>query len=324
MLLRRHRMLALLALLACKFDAGGIAEEGSGAGNTSTGGTTSFEALTSSGDPSGPHGSSTTETTDPGSVSDSDSDSDTTTGGPTASCGDGHVDAGEACDDGPNNGPSKACTPLCQVNVCGDGYPLARAEACDDGNQDDGDGCHDDCTLPKTCGNGKPDNGEACDDGNQIDTDGCIACKKAVCGDGYVQANVESCDDVSETSACNADCSLAQCGDEKLNASAGEVCDLGLKNGIYDSGCAADCKSTGLYCGDGSVHMPDEKCEPAVPPPHATCAGDCQSISCLPDRGNCDGDPANGCEIDTNTNKNHCGECDKGCLVKCEGGSCSL
>ncbi len=315
-------MLVLLALLACKFDAGGLGEAGSGAASTSTSSTAGSGPLTTSGDPSGPQSTSTTPATDVGSVS--DSDSATTTGDPPGSCGDGHLDGGEACDDGPANGPTKPCTPLCQANVCGDGYPLAKAEACDDGNQDDADGCRNDCTLPKGCGNGEMDEGEACDDGNQIDTDGCIACKKAVCGDGYVQANVESCDDVSETAACNADCSLAQCGDEKFNASAGEVCDLGLKNGIYDSGCGADCKTMGPYCGDGIVDMPDEKCEPAAPPPFATCAGDCQSISCLPDRGNCDGNPANGCEIDTNTNKNHCGECDHDCAVKCVGGSCAF
>jgi hypothetical protein len=45
-----------------------------------------------------------------------------------------------------------------------------------------------------------------------------------VCGNGLVEAD-EACDDMGESPACNADCTLALCGDELVNASAGEICD---------------------------------------------------------------------------------------------------
>jgi len=330
MSLRRHRTLALLALLGCKFDATGLGADSSSASastggseagqatgtSTSTGAAPTSEPDTSSGSASD---SAATTTTSPVDTT------TTTTGDPPNICGDGSVGDDEACDDGKANGPTAACTSACTVNVCGDGYPLAGEEACDDGNDDDGDGCRNDCTLPPGCGNGKLDGGELCDDGNQIDTDECIACKKAVCGDGYVQAHVESCDGVIETADCNADCSRAMCGDSKFNPSAGEVCDLGAKNGLYASGCAADCKGEGPFCGDDVVQAPDEKCEPGVPPQNSTCSANCQTITCVEPYADCDQMIATGCETNTDNNKNHCGECNHKCNVfPCNDGACQL
>ena len=46
------------------------------------------------------------------------------------------------------------------------------------------------------CGDGEVDPGEACDDGNQDDNDAClVGCVAASCGDGFVMAGVEECDD---------------------------------------------------------------------------------------------------------------------------------
>ncbi len=331
--LHSPRTFILLALLGCTFDATGLGADGTG-GATGTSATSTSTSDSSTGGPS----SSLTGETPSGSGSASDSatsDATTTTttgvatdtsGDPPASCGDAMIAGDEACDDGNNNGPTKPCTSACTVNVCGDGYPLADIEACDDGNNDDGDGCTNKCTLPPGCGNGKLDNGEQCDDGNMVDTDACIACKKAVCGDGYVEANVESCDGGIETAECNADCSIAMCGDLKFNPSAGEVCDLGGKNGVYDSGCAADCKGVGAFCGDNKVDAPDEKCDPGVPPPSSTCAANCQTISCTGGHANCDKMIANGCEINTESDKYNCGECGNKCgiIQKCQEGECVL
>ena len=77
--------------------------------------------------------------------------------------------------------------------ICGNGTVEAQ-EACDDGNTEDGDGCSADCTTiesipecsedddnckkpePNTaCGNNQIDDNEACDDGNTNDGDGCSA-----------------------------------------------------------------------------------------------------------------------------------------------------
>jgi cysteine-rich repeat protein len=59
---------------------------------------------------------------------------------------------------------------LCAVSSCGNGHPDPD-EACDDGNNRSGDGCPADCTP--ACGDGVPDPGEVCDDGNTSDGDGC-------------------------------------------------------------------------------------------------------------------------------------------------------
>jgi len=331
---RPHILLSSVLLLACKFDASGLGEAATG---PSSGGTSSASAgptaTESPGTTQGPatHGGTGTGA-DTGSGTggwstgvDPSTGVEPATTEPPANCGDGVLDRGETCDDGAENGPTRPCTPDCAVNVCGDGHPLTPGEACDDGNLVDGDTCRPDCTLPPTCGNNKVDNGEACDDGNAIDSDGCIACKKAVCGDGHVQTNVESCDDGQESPTCNADCSVRACGDAKLNASAGETCDLGAKNGIYNSGCNGECSGPGKVCGDGIVSAPEEKCDTSVALANATCVDGCQAIMCSPNFANCDNQPASGCEVNTTDDDNHCGKCLTKCTngKHCEGSVCT-
>jgi cysteine-rich repeat protein len=95
-------------------------------------------------------------------------------------CGDGHVDAGEACDDGVLNGTYGRCAAGCGgVLRCGDGVKNGP-EACDDGNVTPGDGCSATCTVEvappaPACGDGHLDAGEGCDDGNTTPGDGCSA-----------------------------------------------------------------------------------------------------------------------------------------------------
>src|SRR6188472_1307269 len=49
------------------------------------------------------------------------------------------------------------------------------------------------------CGNGVVDPGEACDDGDDDAFDSCVDCAVATCGDGFVRAAIETCDDSSAT-----------------------------------------------------------------------------------------------------------------------------
>ncbi len=327
---RIHILSSFAILLACTFDAtglGGAAQGPSGDPSPSTGtsttttttdaANTTLESATSGAAGSGTGGAST----GPGP---GESEDPATTA--PQQCGDGVHDVDEACDDGEDNGATRPCTPECAVNICGDGFPLAGVEACDDGNLDDADACRNDCNLSPTCGNGKLDDGETCDDKNPIDTDACIACKKAICGDGYVQANVESCDDGKESVTCNSDCSKRTCGDGKLNAAAGEVCDAGLKNGAYNSGCNGDCTGAGLVCGDGVVSPPEERCDTNVPLANATCVNVCQAIACADKFLDCDTQSASGCEVNSTNDKNHCGNCSTKCglVEKCENGSCGI
>jgi cysteine-rich repeat protein len=92
---------------------------------------------------------------------------------------------------------------------------------------------------------------ETCEDGNADDTDACpTTCVQAFCGDGFTQASVEACDDgnADNTDACLTTCVPALCGDSFVQASV-EMCDDG--NADSTDGCTALCKVA--VCGDGFV-----------------------------------------------------------------------
>jgi cysteine-rich repeat protein len=92
---------------------------------------------------------------------------------------------------------------------CGNGI-LEAGEACDDGNADETDDCLSGC-VPASCGDGFIHAGvEECDDGNLDTGDACPLCAEATCGDGFVQAEKEACDDgnVLELDGCPASCAL--------------------------------------------------------------------------------------------------------------------
>ncbi|HEY0708598.1 MAG TPA: lectin-like protein [Polyangia bacterium] len=59
-------------------------------------------------------------------------------------CGNGVVEASEACDDG-NDDDRDGCLTTCRWATCGDGHHRANVEECDDGNGSDGDGCSATC-----------------------------------------------------------------------------------------------------------------------------------------------------------------------------------
>lgn len=96
-------------------------------------------------------------------------------------CGDGRLQAGEACDDG-NGSTDDRCLNDCTKSRCGDGFRQSAWEDCDDGNTHEGDACLNDCTA-NVCGDGilNPER-EACDDGNEDPTDRCAECQERQCG----------------------------------------------------------------------------------------------------------------------------------------------
>jgi len=139
-------------------------------------------------------------------------------------CGDGHLDAGEQCDDG-NTMNGDGCSAMCQPEpppppppACGDGH-LDAGEQCDDGNATNGDGCSAMCRTepppppPPSCGDDHLDAGEQCDDGNTTNGDGCSATcmleHEPFCGDGRLDAG-EACDDGNTASGdgCSPACML--------------------------------------------------------------------------------------------------------------------
>jgi len=180
---------------------------------------------------------------------------------------------GEAGSTGEDDGP-----------VCGDGKVQAP-EACDDSGTKPGDGCDGNCAIeanyecptpgeacvklppkPAVCGNGELESSETCDLGKDSagksmndGTAGCLAsCQTAP---GW------SCPGPGE--ACT---KVAFCGDGVVTNTIGEQCDDGTNDGAH--GCDVDCKRlTGwkcppaggacvvdLYCGNGTVDA-GEQCD---------------------------------------------------------------
>ncbi len=129
---------------------------------------------------------------------------------------------------------------------------------------------------PPECGNEVVEDGEACDDGNDDNTDACLdSCEEPSCGDGYVWADNEECDDGGETDLCDDDCTAPVCGDGTLNASAGEACDDG--NNEDGDGCTADCMME--TCGDGELQGA-EQCDDANDDNTDDCIDTCMAATC--------------------------------------------
>ncbi|MCA9694827.1 MAG: hypothetical protein KC636_34935, partial [Myxococcales bacterium] len=147
----------------------------------------------------------TTETTDEPTTETTDAPTTETTDAPTtgAVCGDGVVDDGEECDDGPDNGEGP-CTDLCLLNVCGDGVLNPDAEACDDAGESAL--CDADCTLAE-CGDGVVNAlaGESCDGGELADNLICDDTCQASCADGYGDCNDDLLDGC-EVNVCGGSC----------------------------------------------------------------------------------------------------------------------
>jgi cysteine-rich repeat protein len=191
-----------------------------------------------------------------------------------AECGNGVVEAGEACDDG-NGVDSDDCSNACTIPGCGDGVVQQPREECDDGNAVNEDGCTNQC-RPPWCGDGIVSTGERCDDGNQNDGDGCSAsCQPEICGDGIVSAN-ERCDDGNQNDGdgCSATCEDEICGDGITTGR--EQCDDG--NQSSNDGCSSGCLNE--FCGDGVV-QPGEQCDDMNTVDTDVCRNGCTNAASL-------------------------------------------
>jgi cysteine-rich repeat protein len=179
------------------------------------------------------------------------------------------------------------------------------ADADADGDADDGGG--------PECGNGVVEAGENCDDGNTVDTDACLStCVAASCGDGFVQAGVEDCDNGADNSdtapdACRTSCENPACGDGVVDA--GESCDDG--NTVDTDACRNDCSVP--TCGDGRLDA-GEECDSGTANSDTTpdaCRTTCVNASC----GDAVADTGEACD-DGNANETDT------CLSTCVAASC--
>lgn len=209
------------------------------------------------------------------------------------------------------------------------------------------------CVPERGCGNGEIDDtaGEVCDDGNVQDGDGCnsTCTSDESCGNRFTDEQIdepEECDQGEETSTCDDDCTLAECGDGHLNREADEVCDDG--NTESGDGCDNDCKSEecgngieepafdeecddGKHCENGDTCTDDSDCDSGdrvcKPRNDDGCSADCQDESC----GNGQRDPGEQCDDGNDNNNDDCvilssteclaAECGDGFVHDEEGGS---
>ncbi|MDH5718544.1 MAG: DUF4215 domain-containing protein [Spirochaetia bacterium] len=132
-------------------------------------------------------------------------------------------------------------------------------------------------TISLTCGDSITDMGEDCDSG-KIQTSECEAnCKLPECGDGIKNEGAgEFCDSGGvNVSTCDSDCTLPSCGDGIFNADA-ENCDDG--NADNTDACLNNC--TTASCGDGYIQTGVEDCDDTNTDNTDACLNDCTAASC--------------------------------------------
>jgi hypothetical protein len=249
------------------------------------------------------------------------------TGTPEPSTGEGSTGEGSADGSSDDTPAPPTCTDGMQgedetdvdcggsCEPCGNGQGCAVAGDCSSGV------CQSEVCISPTCGNGSIEDGEACDDAGESATCN-VDCSIADCGDGVLNATAgETCDDAGESATCDIDCSVAACGDGVINVAASEGCD--------DSGetivCNIDC--TVAACGDGVLNVSaGETCD--LGGNAATCDADCTAVSCgdgtfNPAAGEaCDdaGETAT-CDADCSTVQCGDGTINEAAGEQCEGGA---
>jgi cysteine-rich repeat protein len=142
--------------------------------------------------------------------------------------------------------------------------------------------------------------------------------------------------DVAATWACvrNAadtayECQVSTCGPGFF------ACDPAQPATCFDLSTTANCSSCGNICGTGALctspssgdcfcsSAAGERCRQTGPNyTSATCTGTNCILNCNPGFADCDGDAANGCEIDTNASLEHCGACNASAANPSTGTTC--
>lgn len=254
------------------------------------------------------------------------------------------------CDMDPANGCETTLGSTTHCAMCGDACDLANASAncvagvceidqCDDDFDDcdgmDANGCEVDLdTNAANCG----ECGRGC--GNQnVATATCQngTCN-STCNQGFGNCSrpaAPAADDGCET---DTGTSLQHCGgcgqdctpNNGTGACNGGTCTIATCNGTFEDcnnnvgdGCEVNTNTSAGNCGmcGNACNLPNavEGCN----------NGNCTVVSCNGAFENCDNNPANGCEVNSDTDEAHCGACGRACsnantaTVTCTAGVCN-
>src|SRR5262249_6099288 len=130
-----------------------------------------------------------------------------------------------------------------------------------------------------------------------------------------------SCVSNTDTATCGVSCSACPDGPEHGMA----TCD-GTSCGFA---CAATYKQCGQFCIPSIDCCADLDCQPTAYVSSTQCvAGACKIVTCSAGRGDCNGNYADGCELDITSDAQNCGECGRGCksygttTLHCSNGVC--
>lgn len=247
------------------------------------------------------------------------------------SCGDGvknqsetDVDCGGVCSEKPcamGMGcaePTDCASGVCMANVC-------AAATCTDGVRNGGESDVDcgggdcpGCAAGRTCSGPGSCLSGVCTDG---------VCQAPSCSDGMMNGTETDTDcggscqakcEAGEGCATPSDCVSRVCTGGVCQAA---TCTDGVRNGNESD---IDCGGTCLQrCGWGQRCGSPADCGMGVTCSNGTCSG------CAAGLGNCDKDPANGCETSIGSNLLHCGGCGMACSTAnvaqnaCTQGSCT-
>jgi cysteine-rich repeat protein len=162
---------------------------------------------------------------------------------PPVGCGNGTLEAGEACDDG-NNMNGDGCTSACEIE---DGNPCTANAECSSGVCDMNE-APPLCEPAGSCGNGVLDVPESCDDGNTSAGDSCDPQCLLELGAGPCTDGAQCGSGVCNTMAAAPVCAVPiGCGNGVLNDD--EVCDDG--NLDRGDGCSQFCTLENVWRGGG-------------------------------------------------------------------------
>jgi hypothetical protein len=155
----------------------------------------------------------------------------------------------------------------------------------------------------------------------------CVAGQcRLVCPSGQTACGATCHDlqtDLAHCGACDAACAPGANATARCEAGrCARTCTAGFADcdGNAANGCEADTRTSATHCGGCGMTC-------ALAGATARCDnGACAVAACATGRGDCDGNAANGCEVDTRSANTHCGACGNACASGrvCAMGACTL